>query len=133
RMAAATVGIVVNAASPGLIESIVDVGNGSELEVVFENCEPDYIYRLRFGVVSGMYTDSVVVGPGSCSAIVSGLTDGQRYYFSLIGQTPDGYSSLYSTEASEMPLVIPRAVATVTAEPQTSQILVAWSPGIEAD
>lgn len=133
RMAAATVGVVVNAASPGVIESIVDIGNGSQLEVFFEDCEPDYTYRLRYGTVTGGYTDSLDVPPGDCSAVVSGLTDGQLYFFSVIGQTPEGYGSLYTTESSEMPLVIPRVPATVTAEPQSNQIVIDWAYGIESD
>ena len=133
RMAAATVGVVANAASPGLIESIVDIGNGTQLEVFFENCETDYSYRLRYGTSSGVYTDSVMVGPGNCSAVVSGLTDGQNYFFSLVAVTSDGYGSLYTTESSEMPLVIPRVISQVTADPQASQIEIAWAPGIESD
>lgn len=133
RMAAATVGVVANAASPGQIAAIGDVGNGSQLEVFFANCEPDYTFRLRFGTVSGVYTDSVLVSPGNCSTVVSGLTDGQRYYFSVIAQIVDGYSSLYTTEASEMPLVIPRALAPVLADPQANQIQIDWARGVESD
>ena len=133
RAAAASVGIIANAAHPTEIAQIIDEGDGQSLNVVWTNCDPAYTYTVHYGTTSGVYTNSVPAPPGACSMIVNGLTTGQRYYFTVIGDVAGGYPAIYSVEGSEVPLVIPRAPVGVTAEPADHEIHLAWTPNHEAD
>lgn len=133
RMAAVTLAYIADAAAPGLIERIVDIGNGSSLEVVVQDCQPDYTYSIRWGTGSGTYTDSISLGTGECSGAVTGLTEGTTYYFTVVGYTPDGNRSIFAEESFEMPLSVPRAPADLVGDPQSNANFLHWRTGIEAD
>ncbi|MFQ6008047.1 MAG: M20/M25/M40 family metallo-hydrolase [Candidatus Zixiibacteriota bacterium] len=133
KMAVASVAIVADAAHPTSIEKIVDIGDGQSLEIFWSDCDSSYKYTLYYGNSSGSYTDSVAVPQGQCSYIVSGLTEGESYYFSVIGEAPEGYPAIYSVEDSEIPLSVPRPPMSLIAEPDTNRIVLNWDDNREAD
>lgn len=133
RMAVVTLAFIADAAAPGLIEQIVDVGNGSALEVFVADCQPTYEYKLRWRHHLAAYSDSVIMAPGECSYEVTGLTEGETYNFEVIGITPEGHTSIYTVPWLMTPYAIPRMPEDFVAEPQTNQIALTWALGIEAD
>ena len=133
KMAAAAIAIAANSAYPTSANQIVDVGNGSQLQVQFNPCNSSYQFVVYYGTAPGVYTDSVTVAPGSCSQVISGLTAGSSYYFSVYGKPADGYRALWAAEGTERPLVIPRAPTVVTAEPGSYLITLVWADNTEAD
>lgn len=133
KMAVASIAIIADAAHPTEIEEIVDQGDGQSLEIFWSDCNPSYTYTIYYGASSGSYTDSVEISPGLCSYVVSGLTEGLTYYFSVVGKAPDGYPALYSVEGSGTPYLVPRAPTSLTAEPDFSQIILNWEDNREAD
>ncbi len=133
KTAAATVGIIANSAHPTGISRIIDQGDGQSLNIVWSDCDPNYTYTVNYGTSPGSYSHSIPVPSGECSYIVSGLTEGVRYYFSVVGEASGGYPALYSIESSEVPLVIPRAPSRLAAEPADHEILLDWAPNREAD
>lgn len=132
KLAVATVAIVANAASPTTISHIADVGNGTQLEVFWSDCNPQYTYTLFYGP-NGTPSDSIQVAPGNCSQVVSGLTPGVVYTFAVYGKPADGYRAIVAPTNTEQPLVLPRAPRLPEAEPSINSIIVKWRPGIEQD
>jgi aminopeptidase YwaD len=133
QMAVASVAFVAQAAHPTSIDDIVDMGDGQSLEIFWSDCNPSYQYTLYYGDSSGIYTDSVDIPQDICSYIVSGLTEGAPYYFSVIGEAPESYPPLYSVEGSETPLSVPRPPMSLKAEPDTNRIVLNWEDNREAD
>ena len=133
KMAAAAIAIAANSGYPTNANQIVDVGNGSQLQVQFNPCNSSYQYVVYYGTAPGVYTDSVVVAPGSCTQVISGLIEGNTYYFSVFGKPADGYRALWAAEGSERPFVVPRAPTAVLAEPGSHLINLNWADNTEAD
>lgn len=130
---AASVAYVADAGSPVGIDSIVDQGDGSGLSVFFSNCRSDVQYVVYRGIASGAYTDSAVIGPGVCSHLFTGLTEGRTYYFAVKGTPTNGNPPVYLIEDSEMPLLNPRTPSGVVAEPAIGSIALSWNSNHEAD
>lgn len=133
KSAAASIAYIANTAHPTTIEQLVDIGDGQSLEVFWSDCSPSYSYTLKYGTAPGVYDFEIVIPSGLCSYIISGLTEGQTYYFGVFGEIEDGYPALYTVEDSLAPLLYPRAPANVTADPDYQKILLNWSDNIEAD
>ena len=133
RMAVASVAVIADAGSPISISGIVDVGNGTDLDVSLSECNAGYQNWLYWGTSSGTYTDSVLVPPGECTYRVAGLTLGTTYYFGAFGKPTGGYRSIWSGEASERPLLVPRPPANLLADPGERTIILDWADNTEAD
>ena len=133
KMAAASVAITANTAYPASISQIVDIGDGSQLRVYFSPCNTACQYTIYYGTSPGYYTDSLTVTPGACSQVVSGLSEGFRYYFAVYGKPPDGYRALWAGEGTETPLVAPRPPTVVIADPGDHLINLNWADNTEAD
>jgi len=133
RMLLASVLIVAESPSPATVENIVDIGDGQSLEIHWSNCYTDNIYIIYRGTSPGTYVDSVQVGPGACSYIWTGLTEGVRSYFLVVGVAPGGYRSLYAVEGSELPLVYPRSPQNLVALADSASISLIWEENTEAD
>jgi hypothetical protein len=133
KMALASVAIVAESPSPATVEGIVDIGDGQSLDVHWTGCYADNTYMIYRGTEPGVYIDSIEVGPGACSYVWNGLTDGERNYFLVIGISPDGYRSIYGVEGSEEPLVIPRSPSNFVAVADSALIRLSWTPNPEAD
>ncbi|UCD62779.1 MAG: M20/M25/M40 family metallo-hydrolase [Candidatus Zixiibacteriota bacterium] len=133
KMACASMAYVANSAHITDVEEIVDQGDGQSVEVFWTACDPSYTYTVRYGWISGVYPESFVAPPGACSYVIDGLTEGQTYYFSVVGEVPDAYPAAYTTEASAVSLVIPRTPVGLTAEPWIYEISLLWNSNREAD
>jgi aminopeptidase YwaD len=134
RMAVAAVGHIDVAANPTPIEEVWDVGDGQSLRIVWGDCESTYDYKILYGTQSGVYTDTIEVpSPSDCRYDLTGLTSGQRYYFSVLGTNPEGFGPLYLIENSGIPYVVPRAPSGLVAEPDYQRIILAWAPNWELD
>ncbi|MEW6049939.1 MAG: M28 family peptidase [Candidatus Zixiibacteriota bacterium] len=133
RMAAAALGYVGDAASPTPVDSIVDQGDGQGLTIHFGNVRSDYTYYAYRGTAPGVYNDSVPVTPGASQQLLTGLTQGVRYYMTVRGIPDGGYPAVYAEELSETPLLYPRIPASVSAEPQIGAIRLSWASNHEAD
>ncbi|MEW6049938.1 MAG: M28 family peptidase [Candidatus Zixiibacteriota bacterium] len=130
---AASVAYVADAGSPTGIDSIVDQGDGQALTVFLNNCRSDYQYVVYRGTTSGIYNDSAVVTPGTCTQTFNGLTQGIRYYFAVKGTPSGGYPPVYMEESSEIPQLYPRVPAQVVAEPMVGSVQLSWASNHEAD
>ncbi|HZJ17030.1 MAG TPA: di-heme oxidoredictase family protein, partial [Chthoniobacteraceae bacterium] len=80
-------------------------------------------YRILYGVSSGSLTGSIEVG-NATSAIVSGLTPGQTYFFAVIALTADGQSlaadATISAQPGVSPDIVPLFDASTVLEPATT-------------
>lgn len=56
-------------------------------------------YRIYYGITSGKYTNSAAVG-NVLTANVSGLREGQQYFYAATAYNDDGVESVFSNEAS---------------------------------
>jgi hypothetical protein len=76
-----------------------DIGYAADVTVGWDKCpEPDIAgYRIHYGTTSGNYDYSVDVGNyDSCS--ISGLAEGQTYYFAATSYKADNIESVFSKE-----------------------------------
>jgi fibronectin type 3 domain-containing protein len=64
--------------------------------------------------------------------VVTGLTTDQMYYFNVIAVTKDGYTSAPAPCGGLTQYPIPSAPTDLTATPGNHQILLSWSPSIDA-
>ncbi|KAA3637475.1 MAG: hypothetical protein DWP97_00830 [Calditrichaeota bacterium] len=134
RMAAATVGHTANAASATHITDVIDMGDGQGLEINWgSDCTVGYSYKLIYGTTAGIFTDTVDVPDGSCSYTLNGLTEGSRYYVSVVGESSEGIPALYTIQSSGVPLVIPLAPNSLNIEPDLNSVVISWADNKEAD
>ena len=133
KMIAATVGYIADAASPSDIASVIDQGDGQSVEVTWTPCVPSYDYTLYVGISTGVYEDTIAIPAGQCSHIVTSLTEGQVYYFSVAGQTGGVYPPVYASEKTGQTFSIPRQPIGFSAEPSHNEIILEWSENAEAD
>jgi Peptidase family M28/Dockerin type I domain len=133
KMIAATVGYIADAASPTDVTSIIDQGDGQSVGVTWSPCVPGYDYTLFFGSSPGVYSDTIPITAGQCSYTVSGLTEGQLYYFSVTGQTNGVYPPVYASEKTGSTMTIPRQPAGFSVEPSQNEIIMDWNENAEAD
>ncbi len=80
-------------------------------------------YRILFGLTSGSLTNATDVG-NFTSAIISGLTPGQTYYFAIITLTANGQSlaadATISAQPGVNPGIVPLFDASTPLEPATT-------------
>ncbi len=70
-------------------------------------------YKLYYGTASGSYSQSMDVG-NATSYTVSGLSDGQKYYFAAKAYNSTGNQSAYSNETSYTTAALPAPTTTYT-------------------
>jgi hypothetical protein len=133
KIAAAELAISANSGLPGRIEKVVDNGDGFSVTVYIANCRPSSAYWVHHGATSGSLTDSVPVAPGECSVVVGGLVEGQVRYFGVFEKPSDGYRSIWSTQATQTPLLYPRAPRALALDPLSAQISLRWKDNLEGD
>jgi len=133
KMGLASVAVVANSALPTIIDQIVDNGDGQALTVYWENCNPEYTYKILWGEFTGSYSDSIIAAPGSCSQTISGITEGIQYFISVVGSASDGYPAIYTMEAYETPLIVPRSPQSLVANSEFKQIELNWIDNTELD
>ncbi|MCX6826755.1 MAG: dockerin type I domain-containing protein, partial [candidate division Zixibacteria bacterium] len=134
RMAAAGIGQVENMPSPVAIDHIYDVGDGQSLQVVWENdCQPDYLYKVLYGIQWGLYTDTVDLPAGECICNITGLTEGQIYYVAVMPINAGGHSPIVLKESGWVSWVNPRVPFDFAADPDTGRIILTWQPNQELD
>ncbi len=134
RMATALVGHIDNAAHVTPIEHVWDVGDGQSLMVEWGSCDPIYTYKVMYGTGPGNYTDTIdIPSVPPCNYTVSGLTEGQVYYFTVEGINPEGYGPISLDEDSSRTFVNPRAPSNLRAEPEYQRISLSWNANYELD
>lgn len=82
-------------------------------------------YRVSYGTASREYSNTLDA-TANTTATISGLAEGQRYYFAVQAYTADGVSSTYSTEVSAVvisgvpaELLSPAVGSVITSSTQT--------------
>lgn len=133
RMAAAAVGHIDVAAGATPINAVYDAGDGQGLRLVWNNCIPNYTYKVLMGSESQIYTDTLDVTPGDCFYDASGLMTGQTYYFAILAVNEDGIGPLYMIENSGVSFVEPRMPQDVALEPEYQKLFISWAPNMELD
>lgn len=131
KMAAASIAVVADAAHPTSITKIIDQGDGQSVELFWSDCDPSYLYTVKWGV--GSLTNSADVPSGQCSYVLTGLTEGEEYRVVVVGSVTGGYPAAYGDEAIAVSLIIPRVPSSLTAGPELNQIILDWKPNLEAD
>ena len=91
---------------------LADVGTGGSLRASWEaGAEPDLAgYVLRWGNVSRMYTDSVVLSPEK-SYVIDGLSPESLYYATVSALDSSGFEGPWSVEDSAVPRDVPQRPA----------------------
>ncbi|MDH4156395.1 MAG: M20/M25/M40 family metallo-hydrolase [candidate division Zixibacteria bacterium] len=133
RTAAATLGLIADAAHATNIEALIDQGDGQSVEVFWSDCDPTYDYLIYYGTETGVYTDTVEVPSGMCSYVINGLAESVLYYFSVMGFAPGGFPAPYAVEDSKESYVIPRTPVDPDAQPDLNKIVLTWTANEEAD
>jgi hypothetical protein len=111
-----------------------DPGTGAVINVSWAaNTEPDLkTYSLYYGTQPRTYSARLDVRAGTTSAILSGLTNGVRYYMALSATNTSGLESAPSAEVSEVPHLIqgiapPRAITDLRVDRPGADLVLRWS------
>ena len=111
-----------------------DPGTGGRLLVSWQpNSETDLkTYSLYYGTASGQYTFKQSYASGITSVILTGLTDGVRYYLALSATNTSGHESALSGEVTGVSLLIqgiapPRAIDDLRVSRSGSDLILSWS------
>jgi hypothetical protein len=114
--------------------SVQDAGIGGSLQVSWaSNPESDIqAYTLSYGNQSGDYPLSVNAAAGATSLLLSGLSDGIRYYMVLSATNTSGHESAASTEVSAVPLLVqgiapPMAISDLSLSTLGQDLGLSWS------
>jgi hypothetical protein len=115
---------------------VFDVGSGTDLMVLWQPVPPLMApitdYHVFYGVESGVYTDSISVS-GDTTVLVSGLEEGQDYYFAVSSEDSTGRRSPLSEEGFGTPNSVPLPPSGVGSESHVSDIGLYWSKNLELD
>ncbi|MDH4156396.1 MAG: M20/M25/M40 family metallo-hydrolase [candidate division Zixibacteria bacterium] len=133
RTAAATLGLIADAACATNIEALVDQGDGQSVEVFWSDCDPTYDYWIYYGTETGVYTDTIEVPSGMCSYVVTGLEEGVLYNFAVMGFAPGGIPAPFALEESKESFVVPRTPTHPDAQPDLNKVVLTWTANQEAD
>lgn len=123
---------------PGPVAGLAcrDVGDGVRLVATwYPGIEMDVSgYVLKWGPVSGSYTDSAYV-PGRLSSgdTIGGLLADSAYFITVVARDDSGRHSVYSTEVAGTPRVAPVMPCLGLTKPVSSGIEVLWRANTELD
>jgi hypothetical protein len=127
----------INPGPPSVPKGLVlrDSGIGGRLDVTWTaNPERDLkSYTLYYDTApGGPYTGMLTIAAPATSAVLSGLTDGTRYYAVISATNTSAHESAPSAEASEAPHLIqgispPRAISDLMVRRSGSDLILTWS------
>jgi predicted phage tail protein len=83
-------------------------------------------YTIYYGTSSGNYTNNITVG-NITSYTITGLINGQRYYFAVSAFNAVGESEK-SNEVSAVPCTVPSAPQNLTAVAGNGNVTLTWEP-----
>jgi len=132
RMVQATLATVyVTSFAPAPIEmvSVLDVGDGSSLQVTWEAGTPGQVdhYRLYWAQYGKPWTEARVDLPGGQTVyVLGGLVDGRMYSVRVVAVNADGVESVAYDELIATPRLVPVPPANVTALPVYNGIRLIW-------
>jgi hypothetical protein len=134
KMAVATLASLAVAPVAPAGFALKDCGNGTSLETSWQpNSEPDLAgYKLLWGTSSGVYTDSVALGPVT-SHRIDGLQTDTCYYSIVVARDSNGFEGPPSVEASATPRLLPLAPDSLLAMPFQFGMGLSWHPNRELD
>ncbi|MFH2035200.1 MAG: M20/M25/M40 family metallo-hydrolase, partial [Candidatus Zixiibacteriota bacterium] len=132
-MLGATAFPIIDAAPNPIVSNVYDVGDGSTLKLIWEDCHTDWIYTIIYGTNRDHLTDTIQLSSSNCEYDITGLTQNLTYYFALTGLPPDGYPTIGYNLVSMRPASKPRVPANFTADIGMNYIELGWEPNIELD
>ncbi|UCG42661.1 MAG: M20/M25/M40 family metallo-hydrolase [candidate division WOR-3 bacterium] len=134
QMAVATLVTVAQAPQAPQRFRLADVGTGRSLMASWEaGTEPDLAgYVLRWGAVSRLYTDSVVLGLEQ-SYVIHDLVPDTVYFATVSPLDSSGFEGHWSVEDSAVPRDVPQRPSRVEAWPATFSIDLSWAANTELD
>ncbi len=114
--------------------TVVDAGTGDALNLAWApNSEPDLAgYLLYYGTSSRQYGIPVPVGSDT-TFVLTGLSEGVRYYLALTARDTLDHESPYSVEKSAVPYAVPLPPQGLAAIPLNRAVQLDWSPNLEGD
>jgi hypothetical protein len=112
---------------------VTDVGTGDQLYVRWQPNQAANVagYKVYWGKVSGLYTDSRQVS--GTSDTISGLSADSLYFIGLTAVDTDGKESPLVTEATGTPRSAPLPPSGLVALPVDSGITLNWKNNLELD
>jgi len=131
RMARATLATayVVDLAPLGVeITAIRDGGDGQSLQVSWQALDPFDVdhYKIYFDTDPSSGLDSITIPAGQTMALLTGLTEGEEYFTTVVAFDADGNNSVVNEIASGIPLTLPALPGSVVALPEYRGIKVSW-------
>jgi hypothetical protein len=115
---------------------VYDAGTGSDLLAVWQEVpsllSPVAEYQVHYGTGPGAYADSLSSGADT-SLVISGLTEGQRYYLAVAAVDSMGRRSFLSDEGTGVPFTLPLPPDGLAANSHASDITLHWESNKELD
>jgi RHS repeat-associated protein len=110
---------------PAAPTGVAAVGGTSKATLTWSPSAGATSYTVRYGITSGSYPNSQNL---TSPAIVTGLTNGTKYYFVVVANNATG-SSGNSSEVNATPIAVP---AGLTISPSGNQATLNWTAAIGA-
>ena len=129
--------LVEVAESPGPVKGleVVDAGDGNKLYLNWSPLLENGLtgYKIYYGTKSGVYTDTQFVSYSITTDTLRGLQDDTTYYIAVAAVNSSGKESIYKSEITGRPRVIPLAPSGLAAQTGYFKINLSWQPNREAD
>lgn len=124
----ATVYVVNDLPPPVRISSVEDVGDGQSLRISWNPIDPEVIthYYLYQQPAGDPQPESLLVSSDSSSFVMSGLTEGIKYFYYLIAYDIDGGRSFSYDIADGTPQSNPTPPGYMSAYPLVASIKLSW-------
>ena len=125
------------AESPGPVKGLQvwDAGDGDKLYLNWSPLLENGLtgYKIYYGTQSGVYTDTQSVSYGITTDTLRGLQNDTTYYIAVAAVNSSGKESIYRSEITGKPRVIPLAPSGFLAQTGYFKINLSWQPNREAD
>jgi hypothetical protein len=135
RMNLAT--LIEVAESPGPVKGLEvwDAGDGEKLYLNWDPLLENGLvgYKIYYGAQSGVYTDTQLVSYSITTDTLRNLEDDSTYYIAVSAINGSGRESIYKSEITGRPRVIPLAPSGLLAQTGYFRISLSWQPNMEAD
>ncbi len=129
--------LVEVAESPGPVKGLEvwDAGDGEKLYLNWSPLLESGLagYKIYYGTQSGVYTDTQLVSYTLTTDTLRGLQSDSTYYIAVSAVNGSGKESIYKSELTGRPRVIPLAPAGLSAQTGYFQISLSWQANKEAD
>lgn len=124
---------IIDASVDPITPLIYNVGDGQTLRAMWDNCQDYHAIKVIYGTNVDTLSDTIEVPDLTCYSDIFGLTEGQEYFFTVLGVPNTGYPPFGYQVVSVVASSIPHAPTGIGADIDSNVIVITWQANMDMD